>query len=527
MKSSKRLKHLLTMVLSMLMLFSAILVSCADNGQKQPSDDSASTSSSDTVSDDNDRLNISDNLPKTDMDGYELRFLVREGIDESLTLNDEKAEDVIDEAVYNRQLYIQERFNCKLSKVLLQEGAADSELNGKVISNVSVDDNEFQIVIGSTGSTPLATEGYLATWETAPNVDFDKPWWNKTANDSLTINGNSFFAFGDINYWLIFQTNCLYFNKQLIEDYQMEDPYQVVLDGRWTLDYLSNISKQYYKDLNNDNARDIDDFYVYTVDVASGLSSYQNSTQNLMYKKDSDDIPVFSAATQRMGNLIENDACALGAGAFSEGDLCIIAGTWSINEYISKAPVKGAAMNSFWCVDGCYLAEESSAASAGNLEWMRNILKDRSYRELDDLAEGVLAEKSAAVFLPFLYASNLDPMAKASLVGLESGYGEGEVIRAIYEGVAFSGYTHLERLLNSMETSPKRLKLAGGVVNSPLGHRCLLMWLEFPLKRRKRQSWAVRGLLCRRGSQREFIRMRKMQLVPVFDPVGLSFPIRT
>ena len=166
------------------------------------------------------------------------------------------------------------------------------------------------------------------------------------------------------------------------------------------------------------------------------------------------------------GGMFDIDACALGAGTFAEGDLCIIAGTWSINEYITKAPVKGAAMNSFWCVDGYYLAEESSAASAGNLDWMRDILKDRSYSELDKLAESVLAEKSAAVFLPFLYASNLDPLAKASLVGLESGYGEGEVIRAIYEGVVFSGYTHLERLLGSMDTPPSKLKLAGGVVNS-------------------------------------------------------------
>jgi len=167
------------------------------------------------------------------------------------------------------------------------------------------------------------------------------------------------------------------------------------------------------------------------------------------------------------GGMFDIDACALGAGTFAEGDLCVIAGTWSINEYITSKPVKGAAMNSYWCVDGYYLAEESSAASAGNLEWMRDILKDRSYAELDDMAEAVPADKSAAVFLPFLYASNLDPLAKASLVGLESGYGEGEVIRAIYEGVVFSGYTHLERLLDSMDTPPEKIKLAGGVVNSP------------------------------------------------------------
>jgi len=168
------------------------------------------------------------------------------------------------------------------------------------------------------------------------------------------------------------------------------------------------------------------------------------------------------------GGMFDIDACALGAGTFAEGDLCVIAGTWSINEYITSTPVKEASMNSFWCVDGFYLAEESSAASAGNLEWMRGILKDRSYMELDALTESVPAQNSSVVFLPFLYASNLDPLAKASLVGLESGYGEGEVIRAIYEGVVFSGYTHLERLLDSMQTPPKKIKLAGGVVNSPV-----------------------------------------------------------
>ena len=34
------------------------------------------------------------------------------------------------------------------------------------------------------------------------------------------------------------------------------------------------------------------------------------------------------------------DACAVGAGLMSEEDICVIAGTWSINEYISSSPVK-------------------------------------------------------------------------------------------------------------------------------------------------------------------------------------------
>lgn len=199
------------------------------------------------------------------------------------------------------------------------------------------------------------------------------------------------------------------------------------------------------------------------------------------------------------GGMFDIDACALGAGTFAEGDLCIIAGTWSINEYITKTPVKEAAMNSFWCVDGYYLAEESSAASAGNLEWMRDILKDRSYKELDELAEAVPADKSAAVFLPFLYASNLDPLAKASLVGLESGYGEGEVIRAIYEGVVFSGYTHLERLLNSMETPPEKLKLAGGVVNSPFWTQMFADVAGIPVETAEKTELGCKGAAMSAG----------------------------
>ena len=168
------------------------------------------------------------------------------------------------------------------------------------------------------------------------------------------------------------------------------------------------------------------------------------------------------------GGMFDIDACALAAGTVNAGDMCMIAGTWSINEYISRAPVEKISMNSLYCIPGMYLAEESSAASAGNLEWMRDILREHSYRELDEMVGSVRPEKANVYFLPFLYASNLTPYARASLVGLESGHTEADVVRAVYEGVVFSGYTHLERLLDNCEKKPDFIRLAGGVVNSPV-----------------------------------------------------------
>ena len=54
----------------------------------------------------------------------------------------------------------------------------------------------------------------------------------------------------------------------------------------------------------------------------------------------------------------------------------MIAGTWSINEYISPVPVLDGTvmMNSLFCIPGYYLIEECSPTSAGNNEWFVNTL---------------------------------------------------------------------------------------------------------------------------------------------------------
>ncbi len=198
------------------------------------------------------------------------------------------------------------------------------------------------------------------------------------------------------------------------------------------------------------------------------------------------------------GGMFDIDACALGAGTLRENDLCAIAGTWSINEYISPKPLPGV-MNSFYCVDGLYLVEESSAASAGNLEWVRALLKDRSYRELDELVASVAPTDSMAVFLPFLYASNLHPLAKSAIIGLESGYGEAEVLRTVYEGVVFSSYTHLERLFARMDTLPAIVKLTGGVNNSELWSQMFADVIGLPVEITEKTEIGCKGAAMSAG----------------------------
>jgi L-xylulokinase len=171
--------------------------------------------------------------------------------------------------------------------------------------------------------------------------------------------------------------------------------------------------------------------------------------------------------------MFDIDACALASGAISNGDLCSITGTWSINEYVSDHPVVHATTkNSLFCVPGYYLVEESSATSAGNLEWfidlfgLRESCKGASvYDHINTLIEGIPPAENTPVYVPFLYGTNEAGRSLAALEGLSHAHTMGHILRAVYEGVVFSHYTHILRLLENREP-PETIKLSGGAARS-------------------------------------------------------------
>ena len=75
--------------------------------------------------------------------------------------------------------------------------------------------------------------------------------------------------------------------------------------------------------------------------------------------------------------MFDVNACGIASGLSDEEQMCMIAGTWSINEFIGKQPVTNGTvdLNSMFCMPGFFLIEESSPTSAGNMEWfIRNLM---------------------------------------------------------------------------------------------------------------------------------------------------------
>jgi L-xylulokinase len=197
------------------------------------------------------------------------------------------------------------------------------------------------------------------------------------------------------------------------------------------------------------------------------------------------------AGTPVAGGMFDIDSCAIAMSVTQPEDFCTITGTWTINEFISNAPVTGTeiAMNSLYAIPGFYLIEESSSTGAGNLEWVINncfsnetpAAGKKMYIHLDEMAASVSAEDCNVYFLPFLQGSNRHPLAKASFIGLTSFHTRAHLLRSVYEGVVYSAKSHIDKLL-SVREKPSAIRMAGGAAHSPFWVQMFADILELPIE---------------------------------------------
>lgn len=196
-----------------------------------------------------------------------------------------------------------------------------------------------------------------------------------------------------------------------------------------------------------------------------------------------------------VGGMFDIDACALAVDAMAADRVCMIAGTWSINEYVSPAPVLDgrARMNSLFCTPGQYLIEESSPTSAGNNEWIVNTLLPELkrdlvregvsiYERLNAMVASLPPDASCPLFLPFLMGSNEHPDSRGAFIGMDESHTRAHLIRSVYEGVAFSHRRHFDRLNATRTTPPGVIRLAGGVANSEVWTQMFADVMQCPVE---------------------------------------------
>lgn len=192
------------------------------------------------------------------------------------------------------------------------------------------------------------------------------------------------------------------------------------------------------------------------------------------------------------GGMFDIDACAIAMDITAPGRICTITGTWSINETIMDTPCLDwpAAMRSRYAIPGYFLLEECSPTSAGNLEWVLSNMAglpgpaegQNKYDWVNAQVASLSPEDCPVYFLPFLYGSNSHSFARGTFLGLTSAHTSAHLLRAVYEGTAYSHKVHIQRLQQgALKTAP--IRMAGGAANSLVWAQMFADVLDAPIER--------------------------------------------
>lgn len=288
MKSTLKRSTAIFLLLSMLLSASA----CSENSEN--SDVNADTSNTPAVTETEFQLveedgttHYADLIEAVDYEGWTFH-IANDGLSTdyfSAFTVEELTGDDFNDAIFNRNERVMDKFNIKITE----------SYNGSVNalkSDVTAGTGEVafgQVLFRSCMG--LILQDYIRPISSLPGVDLTKPYWDRGSVETLTFNGNYYFAHGDLGWDHYEGMAVIFYNGELLTDNNItETPYDLYMEDRWTIDNMHSMMNTVSRDTNGDGKMDIKyDIFGFTGRDFEYLPSLHSSNIQLVtYNEDSE-----------------------------------------------------------------------------------------------------------------------------------------------------------------------------------------------------------------------------------------------
>ena len=240
---------------------------------------------------------FTEHLGERDLGGYTLRILATapdQAFSSAQYAPDELNSDPVNDAVLERNNILSDTYKCEIAVEFVEAhtGVEDRVKNDSLSGTVNYD----IVSTGLSSLAVLAANGNLRDFYSIgdSNLQLDQPWWDQQAVEQLSITDKLYFVCGDILYTDDERTHMLFFNKDLIAENQLDDPYQLVKDGTWTLDRMYEMARAVAVD-NGDGEMNVTTGDTWGF-IGAAFDTYKFilGCDAPMVEKNEDDVPVIS-----------------------------------------------------------------------------------------------------------------------------------------------------------------------------------------------------------------------------------------
>ena len=274
-----------------LALLCGILIAAAASCGSEETKPAENTASAGTESAVEKEPDVLDFLPAgLDFEGRELviyscsPYGTSYGNEVSVLTGEYEAGDIVADAVYRRNVKVEDRLNVKLTDFFPENCNTHWEIiTDDLYKTVMSGDGAYDAACASiTEMYRAALSGCLANLLDVSSVDVTHSWWDQKQNAAMTLGKVQLFTLcGDINFLDNYATSAIFMNTSLVRKNDMTVPYEDVKAGTWTFEKMQGMLHNFFTDLDGDSKSTITDMYGFAANFGivrralSGLSATQ------------------------------------------------------------------------------------------------------------------------------------------------------------------------------------------------------------------------------------------------------------
>lgn len=251
-------------------------------------------------------------LPDMDFDGAAYRMISRDDSMHSYPMHtrdliaEEQTGDVINDAVYARNLRISEKYNVTFTLVTENENTSETTTVTMVEKSVVAGSDEYDLLcVHMIYGAASVIKGYYLNWNALPYVDTAKPYWSQGAVEGYSVAGKLLLSLSDMCVSSNDCTHCMLYNKEMATNYSTGNLYDLVYNNKWTFDQFRTLTKNVTADLNGDGVFDKNDQYGYCIGGDSGQLNFLWAGGSHVTARGDDGIPYLDMNTERTINIYD------------------------------------------------------------------------------------------------------------------------------------------------------------------------------------------------------------------------------
>lgn len=212
--------------------------------------------------------------------------------------------ETLNDAVFSRTSEVEDLLDVDI-EIYYSTGSGDqSTLN----TSVKAQDNAYQLYTINIGNVfSIAQQGSvqeLNTFSEKGTLDLTAAWWDQNILNDLSINNMNFALTGDIGTMYKKSIGAMMFNKVILEQNQLESPYELMNSGKWTIDKMVEMGKTVSNDLDGNGVMDQSDQYG-LICFCDMLPLAMIGCDITFVTKDADDIPQNTFYSDKSVSVVE------------------------------------------------------------------------------------------------------------------------------------------------------------------------------------------------------------------------------